>query len=809
MSFADLLRTHRRRAGLSQERLAESAGISAKAVGALESGRRRAPYRATVVSLGRALGLNDSDRAAFDASAARARLPSVSSQSIRLDNLPSPVTSFVGRERELEDLSRLLKQHRLLTITGTGGLGKTRLALAAAFNNKDVYTGGVWLVEFASVSDAQSVFAKIGTAIGLTVADGDPLERIATQLADREVLLVLDNCEHVLIHVVRAVEAIMRSCPRVSVLATSRERIALTGEVTYRVSSLPVPPMRDHFSAAEARAHASVQLFIDRAQMADPRFEFSDVSAAAVADICREVEGIPLAVEIAAARLPYFGGLSGLRRKLDDRLDPLTNAFVDSPARQRTLQTVLEWSFGLLNISERALLRRQSVFRGSYTVQAARAVCAGTDLEVPAVESLLISLVDKSLIAVEDDGEDLRYASLASTREFAAEKLRDADEEMATSDRLIEWAAAFADGMRNDRYRVSDQQWNAKATAEFDNVHAAFVAALDHDRNLFAAGRILGGVRMIWDKIGRGEALRIADYVLSRLSRDRHQIVLSDLYLLKGFLSTGSDRIRGLLTARDLMTESRDAVGLVLCYFLLTRYYLTTIADQTSTASRALGYAWTFASLAGLVNPHFTAFISYYRAGILERDRLFGQARELFYAGAEAAKSAGDNVLEVRMRGPLAEMHFCEGDVLSALSIFEELMDNASDYLEARSLQTYVYFKIAACLTFLGDLEGARQSAEAGLRRADGFVVFMLNGIEALAHIECLLGDAAYAARLVGCADNRRLIESMPREAFEQTCHDALMIHLRTQLNEERLQLHQIEGKRLNLEDAIAELLSP
>jgi predicted ATPase/DNA-binding SARP family transcriptional activator len=325
-------------------------------------------------------------------------------------NLAARLTSFVGRERELERVGELLGEHRLLTLIGTGGAGKTRLAGEVADRGAARMRDGVWLVELAPVADEAAIVPAILGSLGLrevallgsrskTGGGGDAVDHLLEVLADRQALIVLDNCEHLLEPVAVAVDRLLGACAELRVMCTSREPLGITGEMIVPVAPLELP--RGELSAQEALAVPAVRLFADRAATAAGSFTVDAQTVHAVVDVCRRVDGLPLAIELAAARLRSMT-LPQLATRLDDRFRLLTGGSRTAMARQRTLRAVVDWSWELLDASERALLRRLSVFPGGATLDAAEAVCAGGPVDAGDVFDLLCALVDKSLVQIAD-----------------------------------------------------------------------------------------------------------------------------------------------------------------------------------------------------------------------------------------------------------------------------------------------------------------------------------------------------------------------------------------------------------------------
>jgi predicted ATPase/DNA-binding XRE family transcriptional regulator len=434
-AFGTLLRRLRLEAGLSQEALAERARMSVVTVGALERGVRRAPYRDTVALLAEALGLGPEERAQLESAAARPQRPKpaaadaasiaapVPEAAAQPNNLPLALTNFVGRETELAELEALLAGSRLVTIVGAGGIGKTRTALHVAAGSIGRRAEGVWLVELAPLADPSLVAGAIASALGVAEQSDRPvLDTLLQHLKHRRVVLVLDNCEHVIAEAARIAETILRACPGVRLLATSRETLRVAGEQAYRLPPLAVPPYQTVLAADAALRYGAVMLFADRAAARDATFRLSDESAPAVSEICRRLDGIALAIELAAARVTVLAPHQ-LAQKLDERFRVLTGGSRTALPRQQTMWALIDWSYDLLSEKERLLFRRLSVFTGGWTLEAASEVCADdvteNDREALGpgdILDLLWALVDKSLVVAEPAGEEERYRLLESTR---------------------------------------------------------------------------------------------------------------------------------------------------------------------------------------------------------------------------------------------------------------------------------------------------------------------------------------------------------------------------------------------------------
>jgi predicted ATPase/DNA-binding SARP family transcriptional activator len=347
-------------------------------------------------------------------------------------NLPAQLATFIGRDRELAEVRALVGSSRLVTLTGAGGCGKTRLGLQVAAGLLDGPGDGVWLVELAAVSDEDAVASAICQVLGIALQPGRPaLEALLDALAPQEILIVLDNCEHLISGCAKTADAVVRRCPRVRLLSTSREPLGIGGETIYPVSPLSLPGPGDTGVLAAESSNA-VALFIDRARAQGIGLAVNEETAPLVVSICTGLDGLPLAIELAAARLRSLS-LSDLRDRLDQRFRLLTGGSRTAMARQQTLQATVDWSYSLLHGAEQSLLRRLSVFAGTFDLDAAEAVCGIGDIETVDVSGLLGSLVDKSLVVAEPAGVTLRYRLLETIRQFATERLGETGNDAAAA----------------------------------------------------------------------------------------------------------------------------------------------------------------------------------------------------------------------------------------------------------------------------------------------------------------------------------------------------------------------------------------
>ncbi len=375
------------------------------------------------------------------------------------NNLPQQVTSFIGREKELARIQEALTRSRLLTLTGAGGSGKSRLSLQAAADALETYPDGAWLVELAPLADPNLVPQTVAAVLGIKEQAGQTITQALTNgLKEKRLLLLLDNCEHLLSACAQVVAALIRACPNVTVLATSREALGIGGEQVYRVPSLSLPdPKASMAATAESLSQfEAVRLFIDRAQAVRSEFTVTNANAPALAQLCFHLDGIPLAIELAAARTRAMA-VEQINDKLDSRFRLLTGGDKSALPRQQTLRALIDWSYDLLTDSEKTLLARLSVFAGGWTLEAAEAVCAGEPVEDWEVLDLLTSLADKSLILSEEiPGEQAtRYRMLETIRQYAAECLSGSGEKAMVRERHIDFFVSLVEAAKpNMRGRI-------------------------------------------------------------------------------------------------------------------------------------------------------------------------------------------------------------------------------------------------------------------------------------------------------------------------------------------------------------------
>ena len=474
-------------------------------------------------------------------------------------NLPAAMSDFIGREAELATVHELLQHNRLVTLVGTGGIGKTRLALEAAREALEEFPEGVWLAELAPLTDPELVASAMHAALGLQSGTGRWTgERLAAALRERKLLLVLDNCEHLISAAAREAETLLAAAPQLRILATSQEPLGIEGECTLRLRPLEFPA--EHIAGlASTQRHGAVRLFVARAQAADPQFELNERNAATVAMICRRLDGIPLAIELAAARSAALG-IDGLAQRLDLRFHVLTGGRRTALPRHQTLRATLDWSHRLLAEPDRIVLRRLAVFAGSFTLEAAGQVVADAALPEWEVVSRIAELVDKSLVVADTSAAQRRYRLLETTHAYAMEKLADSGE-FGPLARLH--ARYFRDLLQNAHLvweRTPSVEWLERVGPEIDNVRVALDWAFGADGDAQIGVELAACSHLLWYLLSlMPEGRSRLERATAALSGETPRSLEARLWFGYGFLSTGEPRGRAVPALRRAVALLRES----------------------------------------------------------------------------------------------------------------------------------------------------------------------------------------------------------------------------------------------------------
>jgi non-specific serine/threonine protein kinase len=776
-TFADLLQRYRRATGLTQEELAERAHLSVRGISNLERGVRRLPQRGTVALLIEALGLAGTARASFEAAARGLEDPSPKTPAKGTaltvpTNLPLALTSFVGRAREIATVRRLLGETRLLTLSGPGGCGKTRLALEVAHTLADhaqqgaAYADGIWLVELAALSDGERVVQAVATVLGVRERpDQSLLDSLTAFLCPKQVLLLLDNCEHLLGACAALADSLLRVCPRLTILATSREALGIAGEQPWLVPSLDLPDPRGRLTLEQAATSEAVQLFAQRAQVVRPDFAPTGRQVVLAAQICRRLDGIPLAIELAAARLAVLP-LDQLATRLDDRFRLLTAGSRTALPRQQTLRATLDWSYDLLGQKERLLLQRLSVFAGGWTLDAAEAVCTGDGIAAEEVLDLLAGLVNKSLVLLEESGSNARYRMLETVRQYASELLLTTGEASRLHDRHLDWYQTLA-GQAAQRIGGAERElWLERLETDLENFRTAL-----HWSNV-EEGRQVAGLRL-------AAALEDFWYIRGYASEGRRW--------LEVLLEHGGSAVPAALQARAvevtaLLTYYQAEHAQALALFEAA-YALHSSEGNVVSATWALNYQSLMAMHLGDYQ-RATRLLEQVLPAHREQGDLHGVGWALCY---------------------LAGIQQLQGDYASAVALFKESLVIFEDLQDSYGIG-YQLWHLANTACDQRNYVQARQLYRESLQVRHALmdkrgIAECLEGLAAVAVAE---EQPVPAARLIGAAHWLRETIGTPLHAMERPVHDCALTAIRTTLGEAAFTAAWTEGQAMELEEAIA-----
>jgi len=828
--FGALLRRYRLEAGLSQDTLAERSQMSVETIGALERGVRRWPYRETVELLASALKLDSRGKGELEAAAIRPQrhhsrstaglvpVPDLSAvdekAAAHLHNLPAELSSLIGADDSVKQISELVTAFRLVTLTGSAGCGKTRAALRVAQNLIGTRPDGIWLVELAPLSarsaGVESTTYALARALGIENAAGHTmLESIVSALRRKNALLVLDNCEHVIAETRDIAVAILRACKSVSILATSREALSIAGERTYRVPSLAYPEEPDML-ASEAMSFPAIKLFADRAKGADFAFALNDHNASTIARICKRLDGLPLAIELAAGQVRILNPVR-IFEMLDQPCGMLTGEDRSASPRLQTMRGAIDWSFALLNEDERLLARRLSIFSDGWTLEAAEATCSDAPLQVHQVFGLLRSLVDKSLVTVISIGADKRFRFLESIRAFAREHLTAAEHERIAR-RHAEWAANFGEEAAHRVFHTRDGI--LYSTFEGSNRREALEWALGDGGDTLLAGRVAGSLPwrpgyLYLPLVDDQSTKELTETALSRIRHTPYRTIEARLLLLVGYASRGARAVEIFQRSIDLFDEANERshwLGHTLLAF-------TSALQGVGDYQRGLAASERLFNLIDELSARRT-----WAHGVALRLRavhlvgldLYDEAR---YCLLELSSQI-DNYshLDVLARTSLAELECKLGNHREAIRIVDDLI--SYPYFSSSAFPgpvlTITLCKASAFRIIIGDIEQAVQSALEALRltRLRSSLQSTRQRTDAIQHIAAaaaLSGEGEAAARLLGYVDAWYLTRGQIRWHTEQLTYEIAESNLRDLVEITRREKMLESGSRLD-EDAAVDL---
>ncbi|HTQ00796.1 MAG TPA: tetratricopeptide repeat protein [Casimicrobiaceae bacterium] len=674
----------------------------------------------------------------------RQSFPALRSLEATPNNLPQQLTSFIGREHELAEVRRRLRDARLLTIVGIGGLGKSRLSLQVASEALDDYPDGVWFVELAALTDARLVPQAVASVLGVREEVGRPvLETLARFVHDRRLLLVLDNCEHMTQASAELARRLLEAGPQVSVLATSRERLGLGGENTYPLAPFAVPLPRQRLGPEALAQFGSVRLFAERAAAADPDFSISDENAGGVAEICHRLDGIPLALELAAARVRALS-VQKIADRLTDRFKLLQGGDRTALPRQQTLRALIDWSYDLLAPEERVLFARLSVFAGGFTLEAAEKVGAGDAIAEADVLDLLTRLVDKSLVSLEA-GRD-RYRMLETVRQYAQEQLEAAGDAKATRNRHLHFYVALAESASAHWIGPSQRDWLRRIDAEIENVAAAD-AWCDHAEDGGPLGlRLVRAIRFYC--VNRGLLALGYEATLKALGRP------------------------GAQTRNVARSQTLSALGV----------YATSMGRERE----ALGYLNESLAIARELGDHARVAITlqplgrtYLALGMID------DARAHLTEALTLAENGGNRRETLAALSNMVQLHRVEGDLGSALTLSERCLEIARGLTDPDSLFIgLINHAMILILTGAAPAQAREIAKEATAVFESGSRLHGQSLLEVTAGLAAAERDWGAAARFYGVAQRESEYSGLKRDPADEAFLAAQMKPVRAELGD-------------------------
>jgi len=685
------------------------------------------------------------------------------------NNLPSMATSFVGRDKELGEISSLLDRSRLLTLHGTGGCGKTRFALELAEMHLDDFPDGVWLVEQAAFCDAPLIAESLGNLLGIKAdSTGEITSLISKHLADQRVMLVFDNAEHLIGPCAALVTHLLRACPNLKVVVTSRQVLNVQGEQTYRVPSLDMPDPKRHQPAAKIAEYGSVRLFVERARLVKPDFAVTEDNALTVAQLCARLDGMPLAIELAAARLKSLS-IGDIASRLDNRFRLLTGGNRAGLPRQQTLKALVDWSYDLLTAQEILLFQRLSVFSGTWTLEAAEYIVSGEDENGTSIEDwevldLLASLIDKSLLVTLEAGEKIRYRMLETMRQYASDRREERGGLLDVQRRHRDYYLLFVESANSEISTGRQAEALSAIEAEHDNLRVALDFCLRDPESSGVGLRLAGAMNRFWRTRGYlREAQAFLDSVLALPSEEP------------------SAKAEALFGAGLIGWMRGD-------YDAAARYQ-----SQALELRRELGDPQGEANSLGSL-----AYIAHGRAD-------YKQARELFRESMEIRKRLGDKQGVANSLGGLGMVAFLLDELEEARNLHSESLQLRRE-LGDKEGQAVALMNLGGVSTKLSELNAGRtqfQEAlhlvrELGDRRLGAFA------LEALASLEDIGGNLETSATLYGAAQALREAIGSPQPANEAAEYEKTLEDLSQRLGPDRYERALREGRRMDLDEATA-----
>jgi len=723
-------------------------------------------------------------------------------------NLPHLATAFVGREREIGEVRAALEKARLVTLLGMGGLGKTRLAVQSAAGLLHKFSDGVWFLDLSPLRDEALVASEAAQLMGVKAEPDRPvLQSICTHLKDKKVLLVIDNCEHLMKPSADLANAVLRAAPHVRIIATSREALRVPGEQNYPVQPLPLPTRGA--SVDEVSRSTAVQLFVSRAQQSKPSFSLDATTADAVAELVARLEGIPLALELAAARVRSLS-VADINTRLKDRFKILTGGARVLQERQQTLKGLVDWSFDLLNEQEKALFTRLGVFVGGFDLAAAETVCGADPLTPEDVLDLLASLVEKSLVTLDESQEDPRYKMLETIREYAAGKLAENGDKDATAQAHCEYYFALAKAARDGMRGAEQGMWIQRLEGEIDNVRSAIALSLSGGADPLIAVKMAVALQGFWmwrGYVTEGRAI-LRDALALPAVQESSVAQAWTLYVGATLAEAQSDHAEArrmfeacLELRRGLGNEKDIAATLSTLSLARLRAGDTEGAEQGEQEALKLFRA--------LSDRYGEAIGLLHLGQICHRADKEEEARGHLRQCLEVAQKIGNKEIEGECQLVTGEVAFDAGEFVEAEQWFKRSFTVCREAADKRGEANATRW-LGRCDVQRGDRAQARDRFASALRAYASFEMWE-ELLDCLEDVASLVADAdpARAVRLLSAVRTARERLQLLHPDRVARAIEARLESLRQALGDEAFAEQSAQGKALEIREAVAQAQAP
>lgn len=724
----------------------------------------------------------------------------------RPNNLPAPVTSFVGREREIKEVKNLFAATHLLTLMGTGGSGKSRLSLHVAADLIDDFDNGVWFIELAPITNPTLVPQVVASVLGVHEESKQPLmDTLTHYLRDKCVLLVLDNCEHLIDACARLVDTLLRAAPHLKILASSREALRIVGESTFHVPALSIPDAKPLPPIAALAQFEAVRLFIDRAVAVSPGFMLTDTNATAIAQICRQLDGIPLAIELAAARAKAMT-VHQIAERLNDRFRLLTGGSRAAQPRQQTLRALIDWSHDLLTEQEKLLWQRLAVFVGGWTLPSAEAICASDPIDRFEIIDLLTNLVDKSLVNADQSNESTRYSMLETIREYGIEKLCASGEDTIVRKRHADYFLRLAEEAEPKLQVLIQKEWQVRLETEHDNLRSAFTYYLDAEPAV--ALRLADRMGYLWQVRGYATEGRVTiDRALQAAHPPPKELLAKALFWKGIFASRQGDYENAKKPLEESLALSRDLGDKRGCASALTSLGIIAWAQGENALAEKM-YRESLALFHELGDDQRVAKVLSNLGNLTLSQGNYAASQRYSEESVAVSRKLGDKLglaYALNNLGVIMEIH---GDLAGAHRAYEESVAISKEHGEKMAFG-YSLNGLAHVMLLQNDLAAARRyylesltaMQQVGDKRGIAYC------LEGFAKVAVKSSRAECALRLIAAAQVLRQAIGSPLNQAERAESDADIAAARGLLDSAVFETASAEGSAMTMEQAIEEAL--